>query len=78
LLDFGLNGKSQNLKRAEKLRQSILKQAFRGKLVEQDPNDEPAAKLLERIKAEKAKEEPKRISKRKPKATTKPNKEKEP
>jgi type I restriction enzyme S subunit len=67
-----------NLKRAEKLRQSILKQAFRGKLVEQDPNDEPAAKLLERIKAEKAKEEPKRISKRKPKATTKPNKEKEP
>ena len=67
-----------NLKRAEKLRQSILKQAFQGKLVEQDPNDEPAAKLLERIKAEKAKEEPKRISKRKPKEAAKPNKEKEP
>lgn len=66
-----------NLKRSEKLRQSILKQAFQGKLVEQDPNDEPAAKLLERIKAEKAKEEPKRVSKRKPKETTKPNKEKE-
>lgn len=43
-----------NLKRAEKLRQSILKQAFEGKLVPQDPNDEPAEKLLERIKAEKA------------------------
>ncbi|MEY3869888.1 MAG: hypothetical protein RLZZ338_3779 [Cyanobacteriota bacterium] len=45
-----------NLNRAEKLRQSILKQAFEGKLVPQDPNDEPAEKLLERIKAEKAKQ----------------------
>ena len=45
-----------NLKRSEKLRQSILKQAFEGKLVPQDPNDEPAEKLLERIKAEKAKQ----------------------
>ncbi len=45
-----------NLKRAEKLRQSILKQAFEGKLVPQDPNDEPAEKLLERIKTEKAKQ----------------------
>jgi type I restriction enzyme S subunit len=45
-----------DIKRAEKLRQSILKQAFEGKLVPQDPNDEPAEKLLERIKAEKAKQ----------------------
>jgi type I restriction enzyme, S subunit len=29
--------------------------AFKGKLVPQDPSDEPAEKLLERIKAEKAK-----------------------
>ena len=43
----------QSLKQAERLRQSILKIAFEGKLVPQDPNDEPAKKLLERIKAEK-------------------------
>jgi len=42
------------LKRAERLRQSILKQAFSGQLVPQDPSDEPASVLLERIKAEKA------------------------
>lgn len=44
-----------NLKKAEALRQSILKQAFEGKLVPQDPNDEPAAVLLERIRAEREK-----------------------
>jgi len=38
---------------AESLRQSILKKAFEGRLVPQDPNDEPAEKLLERIKEEK-------------------------
>src|SRR5262249_50097775 len=36
------------------LRRFILDLAVRGKLVEQDPNDEPAAELLKRIQAEKA------------------------
>jgi len=40
-----------NLKRAERLRQALLKRAFEGRLVPQDPNDEPASVLLERIKA---------------------------
>lgn len=38
-----------------KLRKSILQQAVQGKLTEQDSSDEPAIKLLERIRAEKAK-----------------------
>jgi type I restriction enzyme S subunit len=41
------------LKRAERLRQAVLKHGFEGELVPQDPNDEPASVLLERIKAER-------------------------
>jgi type I restriction enzyme S subunit len=39
--------------RVEKLTPSVLAKAFRGELVQQDPNDEPAVKMLERIKAER-------------------------
>ena len=42
-----------SLARAERLRQSILKQAFSGRLVPQDPDDEPASALLARIRAER-------------------------
>ena len=35
----------------DRLTQSILAKAFRGELVPQDPNDEPAAALLERLKS---------------------------
>ncbi len=42
-----------NRKRAERLRQSILERAFSGQLVPQDPNDEPASVLLERIRAQR-------------------------
>ncbi len=59
-----------NLGRTETLRQSILKKAFSGQLIEQDPNDEPASVLLERIKAEKAQQLSKKKTARKRKAVT--------
>ena len=40
--------------RVDALTQSILAKAFRGELVSQDPNDEPASVLLERIAAQRA------------------------
>lgn len=58
---------NKSLKQAERLRQSILKKAFEGKLVPQDPSDPPAIKLLERIKVEKAKLETELRNKRKKK-----------
>ena len=42
-----------NLKRAARLGQGILKRAFEGRLVPQDPTDEPAEKLLERIRQQR-------------------------
>lgn len=41
------------LRRSEALRQSILKKAFTGQLVPQDPDDEPASVLLARLRAQK-------------------------
>jgi type I restriction enzyme, S subunit len=49
-LETELNTK---LKGAQALRQAILRQAFTGQLVPQDPNDEPASELLKRIAAER-------------------------
>jgi type I restriction enzyme S subunit len=42
--------------RIDRLTQSLLAKAFRGELVPQDPNDEPASVLLARIKAQRAAE----------------------
>ena len=51
---------------ADQLRKSILQQAIQGKLVPQDPNDEPTSVLLERIREEKARlVEEKKIKKEK-------------
>lgn len=53
----------------EHLTPALLTKAFRGGLIPQDPNDEPASVLLERIQAERAAkpERPKRVTTRKPK-----------
>lgn len=44
---------TQSLAQAEALRQSILKKAFEGRLVPQDSNDEPAERLIARMRTEK-------------------------
>jgi type I restriction enzyme S subunit len=49
-----------NALRPQSLRRSILKWAFEGKLVDQDPNDLPASVLLERIKAERESMQPRK------------------
>jgi len=56
------------LERSETLRQSILKKAFSGQLVPQDPNDEPASALLERIRAEREEhpKNPRKAQRKKP------------
>ena len=53
-----------SLKRSAALRQSILKRAFSGQLVPQDPGDEPASELLKRIQAEREAQAPKKPKKK--------------
>lgn len=52
-----------NLARAGRLRQSILKRAFAGALVPQDPTDEPASALLARLRASREVAAPKKTKK---------------
>ncbi|EXS35300.1 type I restriction modification DNA specificity domain protein [Acinetobacter sp. 826659] len=63
---------SNNLVKLIKFKTSILAKAFSGELIPQDPNDEPASVLLERIKAEKEKELAKEKAKKAPKKLRKP------
>jgi type I restriction enzyme S subunit len=49
---------AEQVQRVEALRQAILKRAFSGQLVAQDPQDEPASILLERIRAEREESSP--------------------
>ncbi|NER38554.1 MAG: hypothetical protein F6J93_32150 [Oscillatoria sp. SIO1A7] len=55
----------------DQLEQSILAKAFRGELVPQDPNDEPASVLLDRIREERAKEQKAKTAKKSAKKTAK-------
>jgi type I restriction enzyme S subunit len=55
-----------SLAQADAQRKNILRAAFSGQLVPQDPNDEPASVLLERIKAERDSGQTGTISRRKP------------
>ena len=59
VVDFIESQLEANLKRAARLRQSILKRAFEGKLVPQDPFDEPAEMLLQRIREQREQVKPK-------------------
>ena len=61
---------SQELQKAAALRQSILKKAFTGQLVPQDPHDELASVLLDRIRTEREKAEKNNHSKKTKKRKT--------
>lgn len=51
----------RSLKQSESLRQGILRAAFKGELLLQDPTEEPARLLLQRIKEDKLKSYPREI-----------------
>jgi type I restriction enzyme S subunit len=64
VINKSMSDMEMGIERATRLRQSILKRAFEGKLVPQDPNDEPASVLLERIRDARAAESTQRAHKR--------------
>ena len=69
---IGINTElNHQLDTVKKLRQAFLREAMQGKLIEQNPNDEPASELLKKIKAEKEKL-PNKRTKEKPLAPIKP------
>lgn len=53
VVDEALDTIETQQRRSERLRQSVLRAAFSGQLVRQEPHDEPASALLERIRAER-------------------------
>jgi type I restriction enzyme S subunit len=69
-----IDGQERDIERAiqqsETLCQSILKKAFSGQLVEQNPDDQPASVLLERILADKVKQTPKKKARKRKAATS--------
>jgi type I restriction enzyme S subunit len=68
----------QQLQRCQAVRRSILAAAFRGELVQQDPNDERADVLLQRIRDERAAAgQSKAVKKKAPSSTRKPRAKKE-
>ena len=62
---------ASKLELLDQLDQSILAKAFRGELIPQDPNDEPASVLLERIRAEREAQSAKPRTKKKTPGSTK-------
>ena len=54
VVNEAIEGVVKSNKRARRLRQAVLKWAFEGRLIDQNPNDEPASVLLDRIRAERA------------------------
>lgn len=67
-IDAAANTIRASVARAAQLRRSLLAVAFSGRLVPQDPDDEPAAELLERIRAEQAAAAPTKTTRRTRKA----------
>jgi type I restriction enzyme S subunit len=67
MADAALETAKAGLLRAKALRRAVLRRAFSGKLVEQDPSDEPAAALLDRLRSTRPAKAPRRQT-RKPSA----------